>query len=130
MNHSLIVLDNLYAVSRLPFEKETPTWLGNQEFSAVIRTRSELSIVCMESLVPSGVLSERGWKVLEVVGPLPFSLIGIIAGIARILAEAGVSVFVLSTYDTDYLLIKQGQLKVAIDALEQEGYEIQDEAAD
>jgi hypothetical protein len=126
MNLSLIVLDNAYAVSKLPFGEEIPSWLGNQEFSAVIRVRNELSIVCIESLVPSSVLSDRGWRVLEVVGPLPFSLIGIMADITRLLAEAGVSVFVLSTYDTDYLLIKQDQLKVAIDALEQEGYDIQE----
>jgi hypothetical protein len=130
MSFSLIVLDNVYAVSKLPYDEEIPSWLGNQEFSAVIRARNELSIVCMESLVPSGVLSERGWKVLEVVGPLPFSLIGIMADITRLLAEAGVSVFVLSSYDTDYLLIKQDQLKVAIDALEQAGNDIQEEEAD
>jgi hypothetical protein len=127
MSQSLIVLHNVYAVSKLPVENEIPDWLDSQGFSAVIRSRNEMSIVCMESLVPSGVITERGWKVLEVVGPLPFSLIGIMAEITRILAEAGVSVFVLSTYNTDYILLKQDQLKVAIEGLERAGYKIQDD---
>lgn len=127
MIQSLVLLENVFAVSKLPPDSEIPSWVDGEILTAIIRTKNELSIVCDESYVPKVVLSERGWKALEVVGPLEFSIVGLMADITTSLSEVGVSVFVLSTYDTDYILLKQDQLDKAIHALKQAGYSIREE---
>lgn len=89
-------------------------------------TGDELSVVCAEAAVPAGTLAvEAGWRGLRVAGALDFSLLGIIAGISAALAEAGVSVFVVSTYDTDYVLVKADRLEDAIAALRARGYAVE-----
>jgi hypothetical protein len=91
---------------------------------AIVRSADELSIVCEESKVPMDVKTERGWRVLKVLGPLDFSLVGILSDLANALAKAGVSIFAISTYDTDYVLVKQDQLDVALFALREAGHEV------
>jgi hypothetical protein len=76
-----------------------------------------LSIVCPEDRVPGETTREDGWRALRVEGPLDFSWVGIVAALSRVLAEAGVSIFVLSTYDTDYLLVRETDVDRASDAL-------------
>jgi hypothetical protein len=89
---------------------------------AFIRTRDELTVVCVERLVPPEVIAERGWRALQVQGPLDFALVGVLAAITVPLAEAGVSIFAISTYDTDYILVKEEALERAIQALGQAGF--------
>jgi hypothetical protein len=101
-----------------------PSWIGG-EFWSITRTYDELSIVCPQECVPSGVLYEGGWRVLKVLGPLSFALTGILASISGALAEAGISIFALSTYDTDYILVKASQLEGAIEALRKQGVEFE-----
>lgn len=81
-------------------------------------------MVCPEADVPSGVLAEAGWRCLKVQGPLDFALVGVMASLTGPLAAAGVSLFALSTYDTDYLLVKAGNLAQAVDALESAGHTV------
>lgn len=89
------------------------------------RTMDEASLVCETDFVPQGCCArEDGWRGLRVAGQLEFSLVGILAGIANTLFAAGVSVFCISTYDTDYILVKAGQLETAVRALKCAGYEI------
>ena len=89
------------------------------------RTDREKSLVCPEALVPEGVLErEDGWRAFRVRGQLDFSLIGILAGITRVLAENGIGVFVLSTFDTDYVLVKDAAFRPALNALASAGYTI------
>jgi hypothetical protein len=83
----------------------------------VTRTPSELSIVCREDAVPAGILANRGWRAIAVDGKLDFALTGILASLASPLAAAGVSIFAISTYDTDYVLVKQDTLERAIATL-------------
>lgn len=91
----------------------------------VARTDVEVSLVCLTSSVPSGMpLREDGWKAFRVRGVLDFSQIGILAGIARILAENGIGILALSTYDTDYILVKAEALDHALTALSEAGYEV------
>jgi hypothetical protein len=79
----------------------------------------ELSVVCDEGDVPPSVeRAERGWRVLHVAGPIPFETTGVIASLTGALAEAGVPVFVVSTYDTDLVLVKERDLERAVGALE------------
>ena len=84
----------------------------------------ELSLVCRTGLEPPGARVERGWRALWVTGPLDFSLVGIVAGVTVPLAEAGVGVFVLSTFDTDAVLIRGDAVPVAVGALEAAGHTV------
>jgi hypothetical protein len=96
---------------------------------SLTRTEQELSVVCREAAVPAEVQSERGWRALEVVGPLDFALTGILAALAGPLAAAGISIFALSTYDTDYVLVKATTLARAIAVLQAAGLTIQPDAS-
>jgi hypothetical protein len=106
-----------YAVARLDAALTIPPWARGSTFLCVTRTRQELSIVCDEAEVPAGTTAQRGLCGFRVEGPLDFSETGILASLAGPLAEAGVSIFALSTYDTDYLFLAQDQEHVAVEAL-------------
>lgn len=127
MDLCLRVLSDSYAISRLSQDVPIPVWAQGGEISAVVRTCDELSVVCLDALVPKNIRAEKGWRVLKVLGPLAFSLVGILANLTRVLADAEVSIFAISTFDTDYLLIKQHQLEAAKAALLQAGYSLQEE---
>ncbi len=86
-------------------------------FFSLTRTGEELSVVCAENLVPVDVQAERGWRALRVAGVIDFSVGGVLATLAVPLAEAGISVFAISTYNTDYLLVKEHDLGRAIEVL-------------
>lgn len=119
----LQLLAGAYAVSRLSPGEPLPEW-ARGELLALIRTPDELSIVSAADSVPESVRSEPGWRALRVVGPLDFSLIGILAALTGTLAQASVSVFSLSTFDTDYLLVRKRELECALKALEAAGHRI------
>ncbi len=110
---NLTVLDETFAVCRLEHDAASPSWLPQAGFVSLTRTPDELSIVCAEAVVPDHVACERGWRAIQVEGPLAFSLTGVLASLAGALAEAGVSLFAVSTYDTDYVLVRREQLGVA-----------------
>ena len=112
-----------YAVCRLDPQDATPSW-PQGEIVSVTRTREELSIVCPVEFVPDSVTCERDWRALRVDGKLDFSLVGVIASLTTPLAAKGVSVFVLSTFDTDYLLVKQADLPATTAALTEAGHQL------
>ena len=118
----LVLLPDRLAVCRLAADATEPDWARPGDLLALIRTRLELSVICEERLVPPDVLAERGWRVFQVQGPLDFSMVGVLAAIAAPLARAGVSIFVLSTYETDYVLIRENALDRAVEALTQAGF--------
>jgi hypothetical protein len=120
----LRLLPDAYAVCSMEKNAPVPDWGTRGLFSSVTRTEDELSVVCPEAQVPGGVKKESGWKVLMVEGPLDFSLTGVLASLTAPLAREGISVFALSTYGTDYLLVKEEKLEKAIQALRGEGYEV------
>jgi hypothetical protein len=124
MSLRLAVLPGRLAVCRLRPEDAIPGWASATGLSSVTRTRDELSVVCAEAAVPEEVRCERGWRALVVAGPLDFTLIGVIASLAEPLARAGIPIFVLSTFDTDYLLVKEARLAEAGAALTAAGHEI------
>jgi len=124
-----------YAVCRLEPEAPIPAWAGAAPreppgsagaapFVSVTRTAAELSVVCAEEAVPAGVRCEAGWRCLRVKGPLGFGLTGILASLAGPLASSGVSIFVVSTYDTDYLMLQQRDLERGVFALERAGHTV------
>ncbi len=124
MTLKLSVLDGSLAICRLEPSAEIPTWVLSQSFYTLSRTAEEISVVCPEAAVPDGITCERGWRGLKVAGPLDFSLTGVLAAIAAPLAQAKISIFALSTFDTDYVLVKTEKLELAITALEGAGHKV------
>ncbi|MCB0205099.1 MAG: ACT domain-containing protein [Anaerolineae bacterium] len=117
----LTTLSFTFAVCRLDPASPVPSWSAAGRLFAVVRTDEELSIVCQQELVPAGVVCERDWRALKVAGPLDFALTGILARLAGPLADAGIPIFAISTYDTDYLLVKSDQLAAAVETLHAAG---------
>ncbi|HHO56761.1 MAG TPA: ACT domain-containing protein [Trueperaceae bacterium] len=109
-------------VCRLEPTAKIPEWLSGS-FISITRTREELSIVC-EQFEIEDVLAEKDWRAFMVAGPLDFSEIGILAKLSDTLAKESISIFVISTYDTDYLLVKEKKLLQAIEAFKNDGHEI------
>jgi len=118
---TLSLLPETLAVARLPAGAALPGWIDwSDPFVTVSRTRDELSVVCPEARLPPGFEeAERGWRGFKVEGPLDFALTGILARLAAPLAEAGISIFAISTFDTDYLLVRSGDLAAATTVLQQ-----------
>lgn len=121
MNLVLSILPDTFSICRLSPSAQFPGWVSALSFWAAVRTAEELSLVLPESAVPPGWLSEPGWRALKVHGPLDFNLTGILAGLCAPLAENGISVFAISTYDTDYILVRSGELEKARRTLESAG---------
>ena len=114
-----------FAICRLAPGDAMPGWTARaREFLTVSRTPTELSIVADESAVPSEVSAARGYRALRVEGPLPLHLVGVMAGIAAPLAEAGVPIFPIATHDTDYILVHESTLSRATAALESAGHRV------
>jgi Uncharacterized conserved protein len=118
------LLKGKYGVCRLNKTELIPEWARNSDFFSITKTSDELSIVCFEDNIPNDIKCEKDWRVLKIEGPLDFSLIGILASISTILAQKGISIFAISTYDTDYILVKNKDIDNAIDSLIKERYEV------
>jgi hypothetical protein len=121
---ALSLLPDTLAVCRLAPDAEVPAWAWTGEPASVTRTRDELSIVCRADAVPQGIRSETGWRCLKVEGPLDFALTGILAALTAPLAAAGITLFAVSTYDTDYLLVKAENLDRAVEVLRGAGHRV------
>lgn len=121
------LLNDTLGVCKLDSTEAVPNWAYQGEFFSITKTSDELSIVCSESVIPEVVVCERGWRALKIVGILDFSLIGILSVVSSVLAKAGVSIFAISTYNTDYISVKEKDLANALQALRSEGFEIEDD---
>ncbi len=111
-------LTGRFAVCRLDAAAAIPGWArGGSDFLSITRSEAELSIVAAEALVPTEVAAERGWVAMRVVGKLDFSTVGVLAKLTGALADAGISCFAISTYDTDYVLVKEGDADSAAEVL-------------
>jgi uncharacterized protein len=122
------VLGEPLAVCRLASDAGVPAWALEAEFFCVVRTPDELSIVCSEDVclanrLPASALSEYGWLAMQLEGPFPFSMTGVLAAFVQPLAEAQIPIFAISTFDTDYVLIKRANLERALLALDTAGHE-------
>lgn len=118
------LLDETLAICRADPAAPIPLWATAGAFWTISRTSDELSIVCSQEHVPADIQSIGDWRCFKVEGPLDFALTGILAALATALANAGISIFALSTYDTDYLLVKQEQVERAADALRSLGHHV------
>jgi len=116
------LLAGSWGIARLDPSAAVPEWASSGAFTSVSRTADELSIVCPEEAIPATCRAERGWAALKLHGPFPFSEIGILASITTPLAAAKVSIFAVSTFDTDYVFVPRANLPGAIAALEAAGH--------
>jgi hypothetical protein len=124
MNFTLKLLPGTFAICRLDASAPIPEWVQG-ELVSITRTKDALSIVCDQEHVLPDVQAEWGWRCFQIVGQLDFSMVGIIASISTSLAQAGISVFVISTFDTDYFLVREADVIRAIEVLEEVGHSVQ-----
>jgi len=121
---TLDLMAGSYAICRLDRSAALPAWATRGPFFSATRTPAETSIVCDAADVPTDVQSEGPWRAFAVRGPLDFSLKGILASLATPLADADVSIFVVSTYDTDYVLVREPDVERAVSALRDAGHDV------
>lgn len=121
---TLSCLSDLLAVCRLDAGAPFPSWALRGAFLSITRTVDELSVVCRCEDVPAGVRCVKNYRCIKVEGPLGFDLTGIISSLTTALARAGISVFVVSTFDTDYILVTEDRLEMAVAALSQAGHDV------
>ena len=126
---TLRVLSDRFAICRLPAGAALPEWALGGAIRSITWTDDETSLICIENVVPEDVPANRGWRALKVVGPLDFSLTGVLSGLAQPLAEAQISIFALSTYDTDYVLVQESALASAVRVLSNAGCYVEGERA-
>ena len=118
------VLEGRFAVCRLAPNASLPEWALRPGLFSTSRTDAELSIVCSAEHVPAGVHAEFDWACLQLQGPFPFEMTGVLAAFLNPLAEAAIGIFAISTYDTDYVLIKDDRLDAALVALDRAGHKL------
>ena len=119
---NLTVLPYQLGICRLEPDQALPAWALQRPFYHISRTLDELSIICETQIIPGDVKCEPGWRAIKLEGPFDFSLIGIMLSAAAPLAEAGISILSISTFDTDYILVKEAHIAGAIKALAGAGH--------
>ncbi len=124
MNLKLKLFNDKYGVCKLENDAAIPEWATYNEFLSITRTSDELSIVCTQNNIPKDVTCELDWRLLKIEGPLDFSLIGILSSISMTLAQEEISIFAISTYDTDYIMVKEKDLNNTVSALSNKGHNI------
>ena len=121
---TLAVVAERLIIHSLPADAEISPLVFRSPIYFIAKTAEELSIVVPESVPIESDDSDGGWRALEVLGPLSLSMVGIMAAIGNVLAKAKISIFILSTFETDYFLVKDKSLEKALKALESEGYTV------
>ena len=123
---TLTLVPGSFAICQLAPDAPLPAWAIRGPLWSVTRSGTELSIVCDASGVPPGVRAQMPWRALMIVGPLALDLTGVLASLASPLAAAGVSLFAVSTYDTDYVLVPAADVERAVTVLRQAGHRVGD----
>lgn len=125
-SQSLKVHAGLYAICRLGAGSPAPAW-ARGEFVSVTSTPNEVSVICGADFVPPAIKAERDWRLIEVIGPFPFSAVGVLASLTEPLATAGISLLAVGTFDTDYVLVKAASLPRTIETLALAGHRVEKE---
>ena len=125
VNLVLSVLSETLTIHKLSADFLIPEEILKSNYYSVSKTENELSVVCSELIEVQSVQNSKGWKCIKVKGPLDFNLTGILAGISDILAQANISIFAISTFDTDYILVRSQDLSSARTKLRQAGYKFE-----
>jgi hypothetical protein len=114
-------------VCQLPPTAAIPGWVGRGPFESITRTTEELSIVCLEELVPQDIKADKHWACFRLEGPFPLSQTGVLLSFIKPLSENRIPIFAIATFDTDYVLIKEQFVGMALSALQEAGHEISNE---
>ena len=122
MTLTFTTLEEGYSIHRFVPDATIPDTIQQSQFYSVSRTDEELTIVCETNIDVNAPRSETDWRIIKIVGPLDFSLIGILAAVAEILAREKISIFALSTFDTDYILVRSEKLEKAKRVLKEAGH--------
>ena len=122
----LEVLPDRLAISRLDPAQGLPEVDLGDGFLSLTFTDDEISVVCEEAHTPADGECSRGWRCLRVNGPLDFELVGVLASVLRALADAGISIFAISTYETDHILVRAEYLDQAVQSLRDAGHHVRD----
>ena len=125
INLILSVLSETFAIHKFSPDASIPEKILKSNYYSVSKTENELSLVCSEVIEVQSLQSSKGWKCIKVKGPLDFNLTGILAGISDILAQANISIFAISTFDTDYILVRSQDLSSARNKLRKAGYKFE-----
>jgi hypothetical protein len=118
----LNILDGSFSIHRFSPNDEIPNQIYQSQFYSITKTAEEISVVCSSSVHLDSERPETGWSCIKILGSLDFSLTGILADISSVLAKAEISIFAISTFDTDYILVKSEKLQAAKKALQQAEY--------
>jgi uncharacterized protein len=121
---SLSLLPKSFVICRLAAEAPIPAWATRGDFFSITRTSEELSLIAEMELVPADLRAETTWRAMKAHGPFDLSEVGVLASLVTPLAENEVSVFTISTFDTDYLFTRSGQLQAALGALREAGHTV------
>lgn len=119
---TLHMLGESFTINKLPQFAEIPSILSQGDMCFIVRTDDELSIVCPDYMAPNNVQQELGWRCFKVQGELKLQEVGVLASIAQPLAEAGIPMFVVSTFSTDYIFVMEENLVNAVHALQLAGH--------
>lgn len=122
---TFILIDGIFSLCRLAPEDSIPSWTLSSDFYTISKTSDELSVVCESQYIPAGIKQDGNWKLLKIASVLDLSLTSITAKFSTALANAGVNLCVIATYETDYILVKQEKLQPAISALQNTGFIVQ-----
>jgi uncharacterized protein len=121
---TLSLLPGEYAICRLAPGDADPSWARESGVSAIVRTADELSVLCSSEKIPAGVKCEGGWRLFKFRGPFAFTQTGILASVLNPLAVARIGILAVSTFDTDYVLVKHNDLDRARELLVASGHEV------
>lgn len=121
----LVELPDTLAVCRISLDSELEMWFLSEPFFVMLRGDDTLTIVCSQERVPQEVQQERGWRALKIEGSFDFAETGILESVLKPLAEAGLGIFAVSSFETDYVLVKERDFEVARRLLEESGHDVQ-----
>lgn len=121
MQYKLKILKETYTICSIGKESNIPDWVNQSKFYSITKTNDELSILCVQENIPSNVKCEKNWKIIQIDSILDFYMVGVISELSTLLAEDNISIFVISTFNTDYICIKEDVLEKAIQILKNAG---------
>jgi hypothetical protein len=124
MDYNIKLLQNAFSICALPVNNHLPNWITASSFYSITKHTNELSVVCQSNIVPDNIIQDANWRLLQIDAMLDLSLTGITAKFSTALSAAGVNLCVIATYNTDYILVKQDKLQIAITALAAVGFKL------
>lgn len=120
----ITLLPQVFGICHLNQDQSIPSWALSSSFFSITRTNEELSIICRQNSIPEGIVKNTSWRCLKIEGPLDFSAVGILNSITQPLAKKGISILSVSTYETDYFLVREEQLQETLKILVNEGHKV------